>query len=242
MTEAEWLACDDPQWRLEFIHDRMTARKRRLLAAAFARRFLALTDQPCVTRAVEIAEAYADGLVSIEAMRAVSEQVAEAYLNYPNPAPINTAPPLEFNAASITIQTAQFLTLDYDRHLIDCCITTETATTRWTMLQAKPGDRLPPYSELMAWQTALIDDVLGNPFRTLALAPSLLTPTVVNLAQVAYEARSLPSGELDTARLAVLSDALEDAGCTDAALLSHLREPGPHVRGCWALDLVLAKE
>jgi hypothetical protein len=40
----------------------------------------------------------------------------------------------------------------------------------------------------------------------------------------------------------VLADALEDAGCSDAGLLGHLRSPGPHVRGCWALDLVLGKE
>jgi hypothetical protein len=39
-----------------------------------------------------------------------------------------------------------------------------------------------------------------------------------------------------------LADALEDAGCTDADILSHLRSPGPHVRGCWALDLLLGKE
>jgi hypothetical protein len=32
------------------------------------------------------------------------------------------------------------------------------------------------------------------------------------------------------------------AGCTDADILSHLRSPGPHVRGCWAVDLVLGKE
>jgi hypothetical protein len=40
----------------------------------------------------------------------------------------------------------------------------------------------------------------------------------------------------------VLADALEDAGCSDAELLGHLRAPGPHVRGCWALDLILSRE
>jgi hypothetical protein len=25
-------------------------------------------------------------------------------------------------------------------------------------------------------------------------------------------------------------------------LLAHLRSPGPHVRGCWAIDLLLGKE
>ena len=53
--------------------------------------------------------------------------------------------------------------------------------------------------------------------------------------------RSLPAGTLDPARLAVLADALEDAGCTDAGLLGHLRGPGPHVRGCWAVDLLIGK-
>ena len=41
---------------------------------------------------------------------------------------------------------------------------------------------------------------------------------------------------------AELADALEDAGCTDGELLGHLRSPEPHVRGCWAVDLVLGKE
>jgi hypothetical protein len=46
---------------------------------------------------------------------------------------------------------------------------------------------------------------------------------------------------MDPARLAVLADALEDAGCTDAELPGRLRGPGPHVRGCWAVDFVLGK-
>jgi hypothetical protein len=52
----------------------------------------------------------------------------------------------------------------------------------------------------------------------------------------------LPAGQLDPTRLAVLADAVEEAGCTDADLLGHLRGPGPHVRGCWAVDLLLGKE
>jgi hypothetical protein len=42
-------------------------------------------------------------------------------------------------------------------------------------------------------------------------------------------------------RLHLFADALEDSGCTDAELLGHLRGPGPHVRGCWAEDLVPGK-
>ena len=64
---------------------------------------------------------------------------------------------------------------------------------------------------------------------------------MLSLAHAAYDERTLPSGHLDPARLAVLSDALEDAGCTDAAVLGHLRGPGPHVRGCHVLDLLLGR-
>jgi hypothetical protein len=43
-------------------------------------------------------------------------------------------------------------------------------------------------------------------------------------------------------RLPVLADALEEAGCQDADLLGHCRGAGPHVRGCWPVDLILGKE
>jgi hypothetical protein len=82
-------------------------------------------------------------------------------------------------------------------------------------------------------------DVVGNPFRPVTLAPGWLTPQVVALAQAANDQRGLPTGTLDVPRLAVLADALEDAGCTDADLLNHLRGPGPHYRGCWVVDLIL---
>lgn len=67
-----------------------------------------------------------------------------------------------------------------------------------------------------------------------------LTDEVRDLALAAYEERVLPTGALLGERLAVLSDALEEAGCT-GSVLTHLRSPGPHVRGCWALDLILGK-
>jgi hypothetical protein len=51
----------------------------------------------------------------------------------------------------------------------------------------------------------------------------------------------MPVGRLDVGCLAVLADALEEAGCTDPAILSHRSGPGPHVRGCWAVDLLLGR-
>jgi hypothetical protein len=89
---------------------------------------------------------------------------------------------------------------------------------------------------------ALIQDVFGNPFRPGPSAARAVSPTARSLADAAYDLRTVPTGYLDNARLAVLSDALEEAGCTDADLLSHLRSPGPHARGCWAVDLLLGKK
>jgi hypothetical protein len=88
----------------------------------------------------------------------------------------------------------------------------------------------------------LLRCVFGNPFRKPSFDPAWRTPDAVGLARALYEERSLPDGALDDARLAVLADALEDAGCTDPRILAHGRGPGPHVRGCWVVDLVLARE
>jgi hypothetical protein len=97
------------------------------------------------------------------------------------------------------------------------------------------------YLSERALQCGLLRDLLGNPFRPVTLDPALRTPAVLSLAQAAYSHRTLPAGTLDPERLAVLADALEESGCTDADILTHLRGPGPHVRGCFAVDLILNK-
>jgi hypothetical protein len=84
-------------------------------------------------------------------------------------------------------------------------------------------------------------DIFGNPGRPVSLNAGWRTPTVTSVAQATYEARRLPSGELHPARIAIMADALEDAGCTDPETLSHCREPRRHVRGCWVVDVLLGK-
>src|SRR5439155_24569283 len=59
--------------------------------------------------------------------------------------------------------------------------------------------------------------------------------TVVKLAQGIYDDRAF-------ARLPILADALEEAGCMDTEILDHCRRAREHVRGCWVLDLLLGKE
>ena len=54
------------------------------------------------------------------------------------------------------------------------------------------------------------------------------------LARTIYEERAFDG-------MPVLSDALEEAGCNDADILDHCRQAGPHVRGCWVVDLILGK-
>jgi hypothetical protein len=61
------------------------------------------------------------------------------------------------------------------------------------------------------------------------------------LAQAVCGNRALSGGHLDAARLAVLADMLEEAAARDAVLLGHLRSPGPHVRGCFAVDALLGR-
>ena len=86
---------------------------------------------------------------------------------------------------------------------------------------------------------ALLLEILGNPFRPVTARATWRTLTVRALAHSAYQNRAPRTGHLDPTALAILADALEEADCTESALLDHLRSPGPHVRGCWALDVVL---
>ncbi|MBP3955026.1 hypothetical protein J8F10_06990 [Gemmata sp. G18] len=77
-------------------------------------------------------------------------------------------------------------------------------------------------------------DILGNPFRPVPFSPEWRTSTAVGLASQMYESR-------DFSAMPILADALQDAGCDRADVLDHCRGPGPHVRGCWVVDLVLGK-
>ncbi len=88
----------------------------------------------------------------------------------------------------------------------------------------------------------VVRDSFANVFQPVSILPLWRTSTVQALAQAAYEQRELPAGTLESSRLAVLADALEEAGCDDEVILGHLRGPGPHVSGCWLIDLVLALE
>ena len=80
-----------------------------------------------------------------------------------------------------------------------------------------------------------IRDIFGNPFRPVTFDPEWRNEHTVGLAAKMYEDREF-------AAMPILADALEETGCDNADILSHCREPGVHVRGCWVVDLVLGKE
>src|SRR5262249_28960164 len=107
---------------------------------------------------------------------------------------------------------------------------------------AEPNDAQAAAAEEYQQQCALLRDMFATLFRSVVIAPTWRARDVITLARAAYNERLLPSGHLDPARLAVLADALEEAGCSEQAILDHLRGPGHHIRGCWAVDLLLAKE
>jgi hypothetical protein len=92
-----------------------------------------------------------------------------------------------------------------------------------TALQSgDPIQRFPP----------LFRDIFGNPFRAVTFSPEWRTDTAVALARQMYDSREFSA-------MPILADALQDAGCASAEILEHCRGPGPHVRGCWVVDLVL---
>jgi hypothetical protein len=217
MTEAEWLACDDVASLLKHLDEKPSARKFRLWACACCRMIFAWLVDSRSRAAVEVAEGYADGLRSEAELKKADRRAERA-------ADVLGGPP-----ACAAMWAA------HDKPDYYTCAELADDVAR------SFGDR--GSGELIDARRRLAHlarEVFGNPSHPVAPA-SLLHFPVLSIALAAYEERALPSGHLDNARLLVLSDALEEAGCTDADILSHLRSVGPHVRGCWALDFVLAK-
>src|SRR5262245_17016170 len=83
--------------------------------------------------------------------------------------------------------------------------------------------------------------IVGDPFRTLPpISPAVLDwndGIAVKMAMRTDHERDFSPG-----RMGILADALEEAGLDDRDVLGHLRGSGPHVRGCWVVDLLLGKE
>jgi hypothetical protein len=116
----------------------------------------------------------------------------------------------------------------------------DCADTAWLLARdSNPYDtrQAPSHTGERRRHADLVHELFGNPFRKATLDPAWLSwqeGVVSRLAGTIYDERAFD-------RLPVLADALEDAGCTDRTILDHCRGPGPHVRGCWVVDLLLGK-
>jgi hypothetical protein len=114
-----------------------------------------------------------------------------------------------------------------------------TATEGTWHNSSPPAACLLAHQVELAAQACLLRDIFHYPSRTQFSVPLMALISkdraVPRIAERIYAERRFED-------LPILADALEDAGCDNPDLLSHLRGPGPHVRGCWALDLILGKE
>jgi hypothetical protein len=212
MTEEQWLATCDHARVPASLRARGSERKLRLFNAAFVRLLWGVLPYEQSRRAVETVERFADGLASSEELEQASHAGFHAV---PSRGPAEAA-------AAYAAYCSAYVALSN------------------SMGNARTASGFPYKSPVHTQHAELFRDVFGDP-QPVALDPRWRTPAVLALAQAAYEERELPSGQLDPARLAVLADALEEAGCTDDATLSHLRSPGPHVRGCWVIDLLIGR-
>jgi hypothetical protein len=230
MDEGQWLTCENPQRMLEFLRGRASNRKRRLFAVACCRLAWRQTTDGRAGEAMTLAERYADEAataVELRAACAAAWEAAKAAWSFGRTAEGALARAAAA-AAAPDRKYARSARIGLDPVLIG---------SRSIARDAVGGPRA---------QAQLLRDLFGNPFRPPPpIDPHWLTweaGTVKRLAQAAYDERDLPAGTLDQDRLAVLADALEEAGCQDVQILGHLRSGGEHYRGCHILDTLLGKE
>ncbi len=218
MTEREWLNGSDSGPFLNYVQANASDRRVRLLAAACCRALSDLLD-PYDRRAIRAAERYADGEFSQEKLNFAWKSVRWSAQSRRRRREGSTARDFAYLALRMALDEnpRQFL---YD---------SPQAEIHWALGYAP---HCQPPVELPLDEIALIRDIFGNPFRPVAFDPAWRTPSAVALAQAIYAERRF-------ADLPILADALEEAGCTSVAILDHCRNGGEHVRGCWAVDLVL---
>ena len=229
MTEQEWQVCTHPPTMLAFLDGKASERKLRLFACACCRRIWHLfTDEPS-RRAVEVAERYADGAAGEEELSKAAFGTQTIASDTPERAAGEAA------SASIWLNTfsashyAAFAVASKD---FGVRIAAHAVRDRFPLLLgARDAERLA--------QCGVLRDLLGPlPFRPITIDTSWLTwhdGLLVSMARRMYDSR-------DFADMPVLADALEEAGCANADILEHLRGPGSHVRGCWVVDALLARE
>jgi hypothetical protein len=221
MTEAAWAACADPASMLRFLGKQASDRKLRLFCVACCRRAWHLIRTQELKDGIETLERVADGQAADrERIRVRKVALAVAQQNMYSP---HESVAWELWRASMKTIVGQ-----QDPG--------ESAAAAFGYLAGRGNTFFPAKQKEREEQAHLVRDLFGPlAFRPVALAGDWLTPDVRALAEGVYAERAWE-------RLPILADALEEAGCTEAEVLAHLRGPGPHARGCFALDLAMGKE
>jgi hypothetical protein len=249
MDEAEWMACTNLRAILKHVRKK-SDRKLRLLAAACARRGWHLFPHPSFQEVVVAVERFADGLISQNELLASKEPAKEASKAIRRTA---TRSSQDWSIAGTKTYHAILAITDAKAGWVARAVSEEVATAVSSDAMAQATARHLGFEERcragdaargaeLTAHCPLARDLFENPFRRVVLDPIWRTTSVTALAQAAYDHRTLPAGTLEPDRLAVLADALEEAGCTDPDILGHLRGPGPHVRGCHVIDQITGRE
>jgi hypothetical protein len=227
MTEGEWLTGSNVDELLAYLGPRADTRRLRLLACACCRAIWPQLPDPRSRAGIEVAERYADGKASDRELASARNRALAAAGNGERKA--GYAPYWTLNS-NLRACLAHALMAAVDAATLSAVGPARAGkeSEAWTVATASA------IASATAIQANLVREVFGNPFRPSLLRPSQRASVVLGLAQQAYadqEANLLP----------LLADALEDAGCEDRLLLTHLRTPAAHVRGCWALDQILVR-
>jgi hypothetical protein len=228
MTEKEWLESTDPQAMLAFLRGKASDRKLRLLACACCRRIWLQLGE-ATPEAVKMSERVADGEASKNEMRSALSRLgamggisAAWAANCAKHAVLKDEADI---AAAQAVRDALFFAY-HQVYEETFSLSTYTGDEK----KAAEAERVERKKLI-----PLIREAFGNPFRPITLDSTWLGPKALTLAQQIYHDRAFD-------RLPALADTLQQAGCDDAEILAHLRGPGPHVLGCWALDLILGKD
>ena len=243
MTEAEWLNATEPGPMLDFLRGKANDRKLRLFACACCRSVLHIIKDATSLSAVETAERYTDGLTTVEELTQVRSRHSDNILSRS----------FRYLAWASGWAATFNVTVWEAKQSADCvsnAVYHHDAETRKATNIDWPEGFEETYTPMVAGvqrhQSSCLLDIFGNPFRPSPPLPLAILAwndrTIPRIAEAIYEERQMPEGTLDTARLGILADALLDAGCEDDELICHCRSEGPHVRGCWAIDLILGRE
>ena len=235
MTQEQWLVCMDPAHMIDylFFDRRVSDRKLRLFACACCRRIKRLIEDEDIPELLDLAEGFADGGVDqtsfVTHREVLLRRYGSVFAGLPEYHPADAAREAVLRAASFAYDTIPETYEDND----DAPYPDWAATFARYAVGGEQGEFRSEQTEGSS-QVKLLNDIFGNPFRPVTVEPGWRTANVVELARTIYEERAFD-------RLPILANALMDAGCNDEQVLDHCRGPGPHVRGCWVVDLVLGK-